>query len=57
MKHPLWKVFHFPEYMRRRTVAIFFDYAAAVAFVSEQGRSYSPNGCYISAFYPKRNAR
>ena len=53
---PFWKVFHFPEYMRRRTVAVFFDYADAVAFVSEQGRSYGPNGCYIAAFYPKRNA-
>jgi len=51
---PFFKVFHFPEYMRRRTVAIFFDHAAAVAFVSEHGREYGPNGCYINAFYPKR---
>ena len=53
---PVWKVFHFPEYMRRRTVAIFFDHAAAVAFVSEHGREYASNGCYIAAFYPKRKA-
>ena len=53
-RQPAWRVYHFPEYMRRCTVAVFFDYAAAVAFVSEQGRSYSRNGCYIDAFYPKR---
>jgi glucan phosphoethanolaminetransferase (alkaline phosphatase superfamily) len=51
---PVWSVFHFPEYMRRRTVAMFFDYPSAVAFVSDHGRDYGANGCYIAAYYPKR---
>ena len=53
---PFWKVFHFAGYMQRKTVAIFFDEQAAGDFVSAHGREISPNGCYISAFYPKRKA-
>jgi hypothetical protein len=53
---PFWKVYHFPEYMRRRTVAVFFDYGAAVDFVHAHGREYAANGCYIGAFYPERKA-
>lgn len=53
---PLFKVFHFAGYMRRKTVFIAFDYQAAADFVSEHGRSISPNGCYINTFYPERIA-
>jgi hypothetical protein len=52
---PLFKVFRFASYMKRETVAIFFDHQAAADFVSAHGREYGPNGCYINAFYPKRN--
>lgn len=53
---PLFKVFHFEGYMRRKTVFIGFDYRAADEFVRDHGRSLSPNGCYIATIYPKRIA-
>lgn len=53
---PLFKVYHFPEYMRRRTVFVGFDYQAAADFVSAHGREYASNGCYIAATYPERRA-
>jgi hypothetical protein len=53
---PLFKVYHFEGYMRRRTVFVGFDYQAASDFVSEHGWSISPNGCYIAATYPERKA-
>lgn len=53
---PLFKVFHFEGYMRRKTVFVGFDYDAAADFVHEHGRSISPNGCYIAATYPRKAA-
>lgn len=53
---PLFKVFHFPQYMRRQTVAVFFTLSDAEAFAITHGREYARNGCYVAAFYPKRNA-
>lgn len=53
---PLWKVYHFPQYALRRTVAVFFNYGDAVTFCSQHGHEYAANGCYIGATYPKRKA-
>jgi len=53
---PLFKVYHFAGYMRRRTVAVFFDIHAATDFALQHGSEYSQNGCYVAAFYPNRKA-
>lgn len=53
---PLFKVYHFPQYMRRRTVAVFWTLQDAEAFALQHGHEYAANGCYVGAFYPERNA-
>jgi hypothetical protein len=56
MSAPCWKVYHFPEDWRARTVAVFFDYFDAADFAQNHGREYAANGCYIASYYPKRKA-
>jgi hypothetical protein len=54
MAAPLFKVYHFPQYMRRRTVAVFFTLSDAEDFAMHHGREYAANGCYVAACYPNR---
>jgi hypothetical protein len=56
MINPLFKVYHFPQYMRPRTVAVFFTLADAETFALNHGHEYAANGCYVGACYPNRKA-
>jgi hypothetical protein len=49
----LYTVYHFPQYMQRRTVAVFFNRSDAESFAIHHGHEYASNGCYVGSFTRK----
>ena len=44
----LYTVYHFPQYMQRRTVAVFFNRSDAESFAIHHGHEYASNGSTLA---------